>query len=75
MDVTLKIFYIMIIYDACWIMILIYDFDMMITLIDSLTYCVYYNMICYILIVWVLYLSMMIDLDACLISFSYPCLS
>ena len=75
MDVTLKIFYIMIIYDACWIMILIYDFDMMISLIDSLTYCVYYNMICYILIVWVLYLSMMIDLDACLISFSYPCLS
>ena len=75
MDVTLKIFYIMIIYDACWIMILIYDFDMMITLIDSLTYCVYYNMICYILIVWVLYLIMMIDLDACLISFSYPCLS
>ena len=51
-------------------MILIYDFDMMISLIDSLTYCVYYNMICYILIVWVLYLSMMIDLDACLISFS-----
>ena len=75
MDVTLKIFYIMIIYDACWIMILIYDFDMMISLIDSLTYCVYYNMICYILIVWVLYLIMMIDLDACLISFSYPCLS